>query len=571
MKKLLILMIFLTNLYSLDYKSFIKAYVQTANKDFEELVYKDYYGVVLDEFTIKFKVDLEKIGDKTYYLEVVSDKNSLIYANVDYEVINDYIFVKLDKEQKDEIVFKYKYNSFKVAEFRWKAIIEFEYLYLLKYEGILYGFAYGIIFCAFLYYLLIYFSTKMVCFLYYSLMQFFVLLSLIGFVYFSYEALPKVLPQALVDIAETLSFLFTLLFAQTILDTKKSLPKIHTFLNIFIVLNILDLLAICIYNYSILYKYIPFYIGFLVPTFAGFVAILKGNKFAKFYTLGWIVVAIFIFVAEDWKISDLISPIYLIHIGAPLESLIFSFALGYMLRKLVKDKQEKEKLLIHQSKLASMGEMINNIAHQWRQPLSHLSFINMNLQLALEEKPLNSIYIKQKLSEISFQLDFMSKTIDNFRDFYNINKQKESFLVSVAINKAIEIMRVGFEKSKINLNYEIFANKEIFSYENEYSQVVLNILSNAKDMLILRKIENPQIDIVLEESKEYFITKIFDNAKGIDEKDIGKIFEPYFTTKKDGSGIGLYMSKMIIEKDFKGKIEVENYENGACFYIKLPK
>ena len=565
MKKLLILMIFLTNLYSLDYKSFIKTYVQTANKDFEELVYKDYYGVVLDEFTIKFKINLEKIEAKTYYLEVVSDKNSLIYANVDYEVVNDYIFVKLDKEQKDEIVFKYKYNSPKIAEFRWKYIIEFEYLYLLKYEGILYGFAYGIIFCAFLYYLLIYFSTKMVCFLYYSLMQFFVLLSLIGFVYFSYEALPKVLPQALVDIAETLSFLFTLLFAQTILDTKKSLPKIHTFL------NILDLVAICIYNYSILYKYIPFYIGFLVPTFAGFVAILKGNKFAKFYTLGWIVVALFIFVAEDWKISDLISPIYLIHIGAPLESLIFSFALGYMLRKFIKDKQEKEKLLIHQSKLASMGEMINNIAHQWRQPLSHLSFINMNLQLALEEKPLNSTYIKQKLSEINFQLDFMSKTIDNFRDFYNINKQKESFLVSVAINKAIEIMRVAFEKSKINLNYEIFANKEIFSYENEYSQVVLNILSNAKDMLILRKIENPQIDIVLEESKEYFITKIFDNAKGIDEKDIGKIFEPYFTTKKDGSGIGLYMSKMIIEKDFKGKIEVENYENGACFYIKLPK
>ena len=125
-----------------------------------------------------------------------------------------------------------------------------------------------------------------------------------------------------------------------------------------------------------------------------------------------------------------ISNIYIIHIGAPLESLIFSFALGYMLKILVKEKNEKEKLLIHKSKLASMGEMINNIAHQWRQPLTHLGFINMNLQLAFEDNPINKKYLNEKIEESNSQLDFMSKTIDNFMDFYKLNKEKELFYIS---------------------------------------------------------------------------------------------------------------------------------------------
>ena len=336
----------------------------------------------------------------------------------------------------------------------------------------------------------------------------------------------------------------------------------------YVITDITDIFAIFIYKYSILYEYIPFYIGFMIPLFAGFVAIKQGDKNAIVYTIGWIVVSIFIYVAEDWQITP-ISGIYVIHIGAPLESLIFSFALGFMLKKLANEKNEKEKLLIHQSKLASMGEMINNIAHQWRQPLTHLGFINMNLQLAFEDEPLDKKYLKEKIEESNAQLDFMSKTIDNFRDFYKPNKQKEIFYISVAVKKALEIMEPIFESNKIEFEFNVIKDKQINAYENEYSQVILNILTNAKDVLISRQIQNPKIIISINEKNDSIITTILDNAGGIENKYINHIFDPYFTTKQKGSGIGLYMSKMIIESHFKGKIKVFNKDKGASFSIEV--
>lgn len=565
MKKLLILILFLSNLYGQYY---IQNYIAEDHTNFKEAFYEEYKNKQLKEFTIKFKIDLEKVQNKTNYLTIISDKSSLVFANIKYEIINDIIVVKLDKNQNNELLFKYIYDHAKRVEFRWNSISDFEYTYLLKYEGILYGVSYGIIFCAFLYYIIIYFSTKMRCFLYYSLMQFFVLLSLIGFVYFSYLPYPTSTAQAIIDICETLSFLFTLLFAQSILNTKEKMPKMHNFINLFILLNILDVIAIFFYKYSILYNYLPFYIGFLVPTFAGFIAILKGDKYAIIYTIGWLVVSIFIYIAEDWQITP-ISGIYVIHIGAPFESLIFSFALGYMLKILVNEKNEKEKLLIHQSKLASMGEMINNIAHQWRQPLTHLGFINMNLQLAYEDNPIDKKYLKEKIIESNAQLDFMSKTIDNFSDFYLLNKQKELFLISNAVKKALDIMEPIFENNKIEFKFNVIKDKQINAYENEFSQVILNLLTNAKDILLSRNIENPQITITIDEKNDLSVTSIFDNAGGIENKYQNKIFEPYFTTKQKGSGIGLYMSKMIIQSHFKGKIKVLNTNKGACFSIEV--
>lgn len=565
MKYLLFFLLLLPNLYGNYY---IQNYISENHIDFKEAFYEDYKNKELKEFTIKFKINLNKLKNKTNYLSIISDKNSLVFTNTKYEVINDVIFVKLDENQKNELLFKYVYDKPKRAEFRWSNISSFEYNYLLRYEGILYGISYGIIFCAFLYYLIIYFSTKMRCFLYYSLMQFFVLLSLIGFVYFSFQSYPDSTPQAIVDICETLSFLFTLLFAQTILNTKNIMPKIHKFINFFIFLNILDVIAIFFYKYSILYNYLPFYIGFLIPTLAGFIAILKGNKYAIIYTLGWLVVSIFIYIAEHWQITP-ISGIYVIHIGAPLESLIFSFALGYMLKILVKEKNEKEKLLIHQSKLASMGEMINNIAHQWRQPLTHLGFINMNLQLAYEDNPIDKKYLNEKIEESNVQLDFMSKTIENFRDFYKINKKKELFYISDSIKKAVDIMKPILENNKIKFELNILNDKQINAYENEYSQVVLNLLTNAKDALLSRDIKEAKIKIIVDTKDNYSITKIIDNAGGIEEKYLDMIFEPYFTTKQSGSGIGLYMSKMIIKSHFKGTIEIKNEKDGASFIIKV--
>lgn len=565
MKYLILLFLFFSNLYS---HFLLDDFISEDNLTFKKASFSEYKNKELKEFTIKFKVNLGKLKNETHYLAIVSNKDSLVHTNTQYEIINNVMLIKLDDKQKNELIFQYKYETPKRAEFRWNTITDFEYTYLLKYEGILYGVSYGIIFCAFLYYLIIYFSSKIKHFLYYSLMQLFVLFSLIGFVYFSYQPYPASTPQAIVDICETLSFLFTLLFAQSILYTKQKMPKIHIFINLFILLNILDVIAILFYKYSILYEYLSFYVVFLIPFFTGILAFLKGNKYSLIYTLGWLVVCIFTYVAQNWEISP-ISSIYVIHIGAPLESLIFSFALGYMLKTLVNEKNEKEKILIHQSKLASMGEMINNIAHQWRQPLTHLGFINMNLQLCLEEEPIDKKYINEKIEESNAQLDFMSKTIDNFRDFYKINKKKELFYISDAVKKALDIMEPIFKNNKIEFEFNLIKDKQVDGYENEYSQVILNILTNAKDVLVSRQIQNPKIVISINQKHNSTITTILDNAGGIENKYINQIFDPYFTTKEKGSGIGLYMSEMIIKNHFKGKITACNKANGSIFSIEF--
>mgnify|MGYP000597852948 CR=1 FL=1 len=178
-------------------------------------------------------------------------------------------------------------------------------------------------------------------------------------------------------------------------------------------------------------------------------------------------------------------------------------------------------------------------------------------------------YLKEKIEESNFQLDFMSKTIDNFRDFYKPNKQKEIFYISVAVKKALEIMEPIFESNKIEFEFNVIKDKQINDYENEYSQVILNILTNAKDVLISRQIQNPKIIISINEKNDSIITTILDNAQGIKQNYLNLIFDPYFTTKQKGSGIGLYMSKMIIEKSLEGVLSHKNCDDGSIFTITI--
>ena len=319
MKYLILFTLFFSNLFSSD---LIKDYVAEDHINFKDLSFFEYRNKQLSEFTIKFDVNLEQLEDETYYLTIVSDEKSLIYTNAIYETINDIIIIKLDKYQKKELYFKYKYKESKQAEFRWKYINNFEYKYLLKYEGILYGVAYGIIFCAFLYYLIIYFSSQTRYFLYYSIMQLFVLLTLCAFTYLSYKSYVTTLEQALTDIFETGSLLFTLLFAKEVLNTKVTMPFMNKIILILIGVNILDIFAIFIFKYSILYEYMPFYVSFFISTLAGLISVFQKNYLHIVYTLGWFIVFLFLFLTELDSIE--ISGIYTVHLSAPIESLIFS-------------------------------------------------------------------------------------------------------------------------------------------------------------------------------------------------------------------------------------------------------
>ena len=235
-------------------------------------------------------------------------------------------------------------------------------------------------------------------------------------------------------------------------------------------------------------------------------------------------------------------------------------------------QKEQEQLLIQQTRLAAMGEMIGNIAHQWRQPLNALGLILQNIKFSYEIGELDEKMVDKSVKKATLLTENMSKTIDDFRNFFRPNKAKENFKINEGITKAVELIESTFEHNNIKLEKDFVSSEiEFFGFANEFSQVILNLLTNAKDAVLENKIENPLIIIQTKIDDEYIYISIKDNGLGIKDEIINKIFEPYFTTKDEGkgTGIGLYMSKIIIENNMNGKIEVKNEQNGANVIIKL--
>ncbi len=226
----------------------------------------------------------------------------------------------------------------------------------------------------------------------------------------------------------------------------------------------------------------------------------------------------------------------------------------------------KEKIIFHQSKLISTGEMINSIAHQWRQPLNSINSAVMGVDTLLMQKNIFCKEINQKLEEIEIQTQYMSKTIEDFSNYLNPNKNKANHKIKKIIKKSLTILRTKFSKNKIA--YEIIekSDTEIFCIEGEIIQVLIVLINNAIDALKENKISNPKIELIIDEKKLI----ISDNAGGI-KSNIDKIFLPYFSTKKaqEGLGIGLYLAKTIIEDSNNGKITVKNNDLGAEFTIKF--
>ncbi|SKB82043.1 ATP-binding protein [Malaciobacter marinus] len=238
------------------------------------------------------------------------------------------------------------------------------------------------------------------------------------------------------------------------------------------------------------------------------------------------------------------------------------------------DKQRKqEQLLIQQSKLAAMGEMIGNIAHQWRQPLNALGLVMQNIQFAYNMGDLDDKFMEKSINKANILTSSMSKTIDDFRNFFKPNKTKEYFKINKTVKKAIYLIESTFEHNYIEIEKDFSKEDiEVYGFANEFSQSILNILSNAKDALIEKRVEDAKVKIRVYKDKNSAIVQIEDNAKGISKDIKEKIFEPYFTTKEEGkgTGIGLYMTKTIIENSMGGEISVENTDLGACFTICVP-
>lgn len=234
----------------------------------------------------------------------------------------------------------------------------------------------------------------------------------------------------------------------------------------------------------------------------------------------------------------------------------------------VKELRQKDQTLIQQNRLAAMGEMINNIAHQWRQPLNLISLIVQRLP---ECRDLPPEELEQQIERIMDIIMHMSQTIDDFRYFFHQDKEKTHFSANQAVARAVDFISPSLEDKGISISIDEQDEIEIFGYSNEYAQVLLNIFSNAKDTLVERRIASPHIRISIFKTGQRGVVTITDNGGGIPPEIMPKIFDPYFTTKEktQGTGIGLYMSKIIIEQNMEGSLSARNIGDGASFRIEV--
>ena len=240
----------------------------------------------------------------------------------------------------------------------------------------------------------------------------------------------------------------------------------------------------------------------------------------------------------------------------------------------VENNIKKELQLLDQSKMAQMGEMIANIAHQWRQPLSVISTVASGIDIKYEYGLLNEKEIPKNMQLIIDNTQYLSKTIDVFRDFIKEEKVLKIVSIQDRIDKTLNIVSATLKNNHITIKKKIDYSQTIKLnlIVGELSQVIINIINNAKDILIEKSIQERWIEISLEETKTDIIISIEDNAGGIPSNIMHKIFDPYFTTKhkSKGTGLGLHMSYKIIKESLNGNLSVENTNNGAKFTITLP-
>ena len=397
---------------------------------------------------------------------------------------------------------------------------------------------FGVIMSTSIYNLTLYWYLRSKQHLYYALAQIFTIMFLVNldslFIkpfdeIFGLKSIP------LFNISQIFMLVFSLLFIKEFLKNYHNNRKLEMLINVIIYIALFDFLLTVLFSYTIFTKFIPIFVPIWLVLSEARRAIEKKDIPFYYILFGWGTV-LFVVALEYIgfvKFSGIVFPF--LHVALALDAILLSIAISYKFKLIEDDRHIQQTLLLQQSRMASMGEMISIVAHQWRQPLTFLSFTLMNIKKKTTGAEVD-------IKEASKKIQYMSKTIENFRNFYNPSKIKERFDIKQACEDAVNI-------SNVSVNIEEI---EPFSYEgnkNEFEQVILNIINNAKDAkkdaVIKIIINKPTITII-------------DDAGGIDEKYLENIFEPYFTTKEGNDGIGLYIVKMIVEKEMKGKVWVES-------------
>ena len=275
-----------------------------------------------------------------------------------------------------------------------------------------------------------------------------------------------------------------------------------------------------------------------------------------------------------YKEHNLIAPVY---IDGVIDSYIGIKEKTHKLHQLQQTIKEKDKMLITQSRYAAMGEMIGMIAHQWRQPISNISMEANNILADIELSSLDEDVVQKSMQDILSQTQHLSQTIDDFRNFFKPDKHKRYVDVNDVIKESLSMMGKSFENNSIKVS--CFYGQDMLGtiYDRELLQVVVNVLKNAKEAVVAQiaksaTSKHAEVKITTKKVDQNAVITVCDSGGGIDEKDFDHIFEPYFTTKEElnGTGLGLYMSKTIVQKHLHGTIKAYNRGSGACFELTIP-
>jgi signal transduction histidine kinase len=414
----------------------------------------------------------------------------------------------------------------------------------------------GVIFANALYNLTLFLYLRSLEHLFYSAAQIATLLFLISLDSVNiapFDEIFRLKSYLLIDISQIFLLIFSLLFIK---EFSKSYISKELFLLIdtILVIAFFDLVLALIFKKGILIRIVPVFITVWL-VLSEFYR-LNSKRDIPFFALmiGWGAV-IFITVVEYLGFIELSGVAFpYLHIALAIDSLMLSFAISYKF-KLNEDRRRVERsILFQKNRLSSMGEMISAITHQWRQPLNYLSFALMGIKRECKE----SKRALELIESSSAKLQYMSQTLESFREFYNPTKTKELFLAFEAVESAVKISAIDEISIDVERDFKIYGKK------NELEQVILNLLNNAKEACKERDLD---MEIVIKERE----IRIKDSCGGVSESMKEDIFKPYITTKEGRDGIGLYISKLIINESFKGEIYFKNVDNGAEFVINLPK
>ena len=427
-----------------------------------------------------------------------------------------------------------------------------------------YGITFGILIMSVLYTFIRYLYSKEIFYISYCFMQIFSLVY-IG----SYSKLFEI-SFFIQEMALVTASLSAILFAITYYEGR-FLPKITNYKELIINTFLLNVVILTAFYHYVLFEYLPYTIIYAILFISIIFNLKEGFKPTLIYVIGWSIFCILLFVFDFKNFYNQRGYFDLVLVVFAIEAMLFTISIAYKYNDLKNRNKSFEKMILQQSKFVKSGEMIANITHQFRQPLNNISYILINLKKRFENKNLDEIYFDKKIEQAKEQVVFLSKTIDDFKEFYTISKEKEIFCVKDAIESAITILSADLKSNNINLeiNFNTDENIKIFGVKSELSQVILSIISNSID--VLKDIRNPKIKINIASNGAEVIIDLSDNAKGIKTKNLKKIFDAYFSTKEQGTGIGLYLCKMIIEDGFLGKISARNQKEGAVFSLFIEK